>query len=63
MIGVAAAGVATFGIALITWLIIKAFMGIRVSPEEELEGLDLGEHGNLAYPDFQTVSVGGAHMT
>jgi Amt family ammonium transporter len=26
-----------------------------VSPEEELEGLDLGEHGASAYPDFQTV--------
>jgi Amt family ammonium transporter len=33
-----------------------------VSPEEELEGLDVGEHGNLAYPDFavhSSFSVGG----
>jgi Amt family ammonium transporter len=36
-------------------------MGIRVSEEEEFEGLDLGEHGNIAYPDFQPVSVTGLH--
>jgi Amt family ammonium transporter len=29
-------------------------MGIRVSKEEEIEGLDVGEHGNEAYPDFQS---------
>jgi Amt family ammonium transporter len=27
-------------------------MGLRVSAEEEMEGLDIGEHGNEAYPDF-----------
>ena len=27
-------------------------MGIRVSREEEIAGLDIGEHGNYAYPDF-----------
>jgi Amt family ammonium transporter len=27
-------------------------MGVRVSPEEEAEGLDIGEHGQEAYPDF-----------
>jgi Amt family ammonium transporter len=32
---------------------IKATMGIRVSPDEEMEGLDIGEHGAPAYPDFQ----------
>ena len=30
-----------------------AIMGIRVTREEELGGLDIGEHGNEAYPDFQ----------
>ena len=39
-------GFALFGV-------IKATMGIRVSPEEEIEGLDIGEHGAPAYPDFQ----------
>jgi len=27
-------------------------MGIRVSLKEEIEGLDIGEHGNQAYPEF-----------
>jgi Amt family ammonium transporter len=39
----------------ITWLIFsiaKNFMKIRVSPEVELEGLDMSEFGVLAYPDF-----------
>ena len=27
-------------------------MGVRVTAEEEIEGLDIGEHGNEAYPDF-----------
>jgi len=37
---------------LITWAILKATMGIRVSLQEEIEGLDIGEHGNVAYPEF-----------
>jgi Amt family ammonium transporter len=54
--GVLAVGVFTFGVALLAWAVIKATMGIRVSPEEELEGLDIGEHGIGAYPDFSTVA-------
>ena len=34
---------------------IKLIMGLRVSEEEELEGLDFGEHGNEAYHGFQFV--------
>ena len=33
--------------------IIKFTVGLRVSPEEEERGLDIGEHGVEAYPDFQ----------
>jgi Amt family ammonium transporter len=51
--GVAAVGVFTFVVAFVVWYVIKAFMGIRVSREEELAGLDIGEHGMKAYPDFQ----------
>jgi Nitrogen regulatory protein PII len=36
--------------------VLKKTMGIRVSLEEEIEGLDIGEHGNVAYPDFATVA-------
>lgn len=38
--------------SLIVWLIIKALMGIRVSEEEEYEGLDLTDCGLEAYPEF-----------
>lgn len=51
--GVVAVGAFTFIVSLIVWYIIKAVMGTRVSPEEETEGLDIGEHGNEAYPNFQ----------
>jgi Amt family ammonium transporter len=39
---------------LILWKIIKVFIGLRVSEEEEMEGLDIGEHGMEAYPDFSS---------
>jgi Amt family ammonium transporter len=56
--GVAAVGAMVFAVSLALWLIIRATMGVRVSEEEELEGLDIGEHGNRAYPDFvQTETV------
>jgi Amt family ammonium transporter len=49
---VAVAGFVFFG-ALLIWAIIKAVMGIRVTKEEELAGLDIGEHGMEAYSGFQ----------
>ena len=33
-------------------LAIERILGIRVSPEEEREGLEIGEHANQAYPDL-----------
>jgi Amt family ammonium transporter len=59
LVGVVAAAVYTFGIGIVSWVIIKAVMGLRVSEDEEIEGLDIGEHGNAAYPDFQMVASGG----
>jgi len=50
--GIGAVAVYTFFVALIFWLILKYTIGIRVSLQEEIEGLDIGEHGNSAYPDF-----------
>ena len=41
-----------FGASLIVWSIIKVVMGIRVSEEEEYEGVDIGECGMEAYPEF-----------
>jgi Amt family ammonium transporter len=42
----------SFGASLVTWGIIKMVMGIRVSEEEEYEGVDIGECGLEAYPEF-----------
>ena len=42
-----------FGTSLIVWSIIKAVMGIRVSEEEEYEGVDQSECGMEAYPEFK----------
>lgn len=61
LVGVLSVGAYTFVVAFLAWAIIKAVMGMRVTPEEEWEGLDLGEHGNIAYPDFQPVSFSGIH--
>jgi len=41
-----------FGMSLIVWGIIKAVMGIRVSEEDEYEGMDLVDCGMEAYPEF-----------
>ncbi len=63
-IGVACYGAFTFISALAIFGVLKATMGIRVTPEEEHEGLDIGEHGMQAYPDFQQSSLsGGPGMT
>ena len=51
--GVLLVGLFTVVLSTIIWLAIKALMGLRVTREEELGGLDIGEHGNEAYPDFQ----------
>ncbi len=52
VIGVIGAGVTVFVLSLIVWSLIKATIGLRVSIQEEIEGLDLGEHGQTCYPDF-----------
>ncbi len=54
MLGIMAAGASVFGMALLAWSLIKATMGIRVSIQEEIEGLDIGEHGQTTYPEFVT---------
>lgn len=41
-----------FGVSLVVWFVIKLVMGIRVSEEEEFEGVDLSECGMEAYPEF-----------
>jgi Amt family ammonium transporter len=43
-----------FSASLVVWLALKYTMGIRVSEEEEYEGVDIAECGLEAYPDFTT---------
>jgi ammonium transporter, Amt family len=52
--GVVAVGAFIFSTSLLGWKIIKSTVGLRVTPEEELAGLDIGEHGIMAYPEFRT---------
>ena len=58
IIGVQALGIAAcflwvFPTAYLLFKVIDVTIGLRVSPEEELEGLDFVEHGGNAYPDFE----------
>jgi len=50
--GIVAYGVFTFVAALVLWSILKATLGIRVSEEDEINGLDMAELGMEAYPEF-----------
>ncbi|WP_300033445.1 ammonium transporter [uncultured Roseobacter sp.] len=52
LMGIIAYGVFTFVASLIVWFILKAVMGIRVSEEDEINGLDVSELGMEAYPEF-----------
>jgi Amt family ammonium transporter len=52
--GIAAVGAFTAVASGVVWYALKATVGIRVTPEEEREGLDTGEHGMEAYPGFTT---------
>ena len=51
-IAVITAAVWAFGTGYILFKLIDSTIGLRVSPEEELDGLDIGEHGISAYPEF-----------
>lgn len=53
LIGVASAFALAFGGGLILFFLIKITVGLRVSEEEEIAGLDIGEHGAEAYADFR----------
>jgi ammonium transporter, Amt family len=57
LVGVGGVGAFVFALSLVIWKIIDAIVGVRVSAEEEIEGLDIGEHGSVAYPDFVTVTA------
>jgi Amt family ammonium transporter len=53
LVGILAIGLFSIVVSWVTWTAIGAlFGGIRVSEPEEVNGLDIGEHGMEAYPDF-----------
>jgi Amt family ammonium transporter len=52
LVGAATIFIWVFAASFVTWLVIKLIVGIRVSEEEEYGGLDLGECGLEAYPEF-----------
>ncbi len=50
--GIVVVGVFVFVASAVLWLALKATIGIRVSQEDEINGLDMGELGMEAYPEF-----------
>jgi Amt family ammonium transporter len=56
--GIVAVGVYTLVASFIFWYVIKALVGLRVGKDEEEEGLDIGEHGQVAYTGFTTSGYG-----
>ena len=56
IVGIVSYGVFTLVCSFIVWFILKAIMGLRVSPEEEAMGLDKAEIGVEAYPEFSQAS-------
>jgi ammonium transporter, Amt family len=60
VIGIVAAFIWAFGTMFIFFHVLKATMGLRVTPEEEIAGLDGFEHGNEAYgPDTYSATAAG----
>lgn len=57
VVGTVAVGAFVFIVSWVTWIIINATMGIRVTREEELRGLDISEHGMEGYPDFESYTL------
>ncbi len=56
LVGAATIFIWVFVVSFIVWMVIKMIMGIRVSEEEEYEGVDMGECGMEAYPEFTTTN-------
>ncbi len=53
LVGVGAMFIWAFGCGMLLFNIIKFTVGLRVSHDEEVKGLDISEHGNEAYSGFQ----------
>jgi len=54
LIGCGTLAVWAFGVSWVFWRIVDEFVGLRVLPEVEIQGLDVSETGVLGYPTFHT---------
>ena len=54
LIGVLAYGMFTVIVTFVLWYVIKAFVGVRATDDDEEYGLDMSELGAISYPDFTT---------
>jgi ammonium transporter, Amt family len=61
LVGVGCTAAYVLVAAFICWAILKFTIGIRVSEKEEIEGLDIGEHGNEAYHGFVMTTMSEGH--
>jgi len=59
LLGIGACFLWVFPTAFLLFKLIDVTIGLRVSTEEELEGLDFVEHGGSAYPDFEISHASG----
>ncbi|MFU0832367.1 MAG: Ammonium transporter [Oscillospiraceae bacterium] len=57
LLGVLAVAVWTLATSYVLFKVIKSTVGLRVSEEEELSGLDASEHDEEGYPDFQQIDT------
>lgn len=62
LLGIFVVALITFSLSSAAWFLIKWTYGLRVTREEEIEGLDLGEHDQAAYPDFQRTYIKSYHI-
>jgi len=61
-LGVGAVAIWTLATTFILFKVIKATVGLRVTKEEEMVGLDIGEHGTEAYADFNMRTNDGMYV-
>jgi Amt family ammonium transporter len=57
LLGAGTACVWAFGLGIVLFTLLKKTLGLRVTDEEQLKGLDIGEHGNEAYAGFQVFTT------
>jgi ammonium transporter, Amt family len=63
LLGISACFLWVFPMAFMLFKLLDKTIGLRVSPEDELAGLDITEHGGNAYPDFEVMSYGGTGIS